>query len=716
MALPTDYMERVYAGVLGKIIGVYLGRPFEGWHYEPIMEHLGEINYYVHEQFGAPLIVPDDDISGTFTFLRALPDNGNSLNVTAEQIGQAWLNYLIEGRTVLWWGGLGNSTEHTAYLRLKSGIPAPMSGSIATNGKVVAEQIGSQIFIDGWALVSPGDPEQAAQLARKAGSVSHDGEAIYGAQVLAAMEAQAFVERDINVLIDTAVSFIPPDSVIARMISDIREWHEDVPNWHDARSLMNEHYGYDKYPGNCHMVPNHGLIILSLLYGEDDFQKSLKIVNTCGWDTDCNSGNVGCLLGIKNGLAGLETGPDFRGPVADRMFMPSAETGTTITDALRESVKVANIGRALQGEPPLAPKNGARYHFSQPGSVHGFTLEDAVDSSGTATVANVATVDGYGLGIHYHRLAAGRVARVTTPTFIPSKEARDYFASAQSYRLLASPTLGPGQCVRARVLADANNEGSVNMCLVAQHYDLGDERTSISPESLALVPGADAELCWTVPDTGGQPICAIGVEISGAGGASGKIVLDWLTWDGVPDVVLKNPHKGPTRQSRQHLSLMWKRAWVDALDSGNSDRYPEFMRLIQNEGRGLVLHGTREWEDYRFRATMTPHMCKTGGIAVHVQGLRRYYAMLVDENSVRLVRMLNGDESVLAEVAGGWSFGETSELQLAVEGDRLSGSIDGKPVIEASDPEGAFSSGGVALVCEEGRIGCSEVGISPLQN
>ena len=27
MALPADYVERVYAGVLGKIIGVYLGRP-----------------------------------------------------------------------------------------------------------------------------------------------------------------------------------------------------------------------------------------------------------------------------------------------------------------------------------------------------------------------------------------------------------------------------------------------------------------------------------------------------------------------------------------------------------------------------------------------------------------------------------------------------------------------------------------------------------------
>ena len=26
--LPNDYAERVYAGVLGKVIGVYLGRPF----------------------------------------------------------------------------------------------------------------------------------------------------------------------------------------------------------------------------------------------------------------------------------------------------------------------------------------------------------------------------------------------------------------------------------------------------------------------------------------------------------------------------------------------------------------------------------------------------------------------------------------------------------------------------------------------------------------
>ena len=37
MPLQADYLERVYAGVLGKLIGVYLGRPFEGWTHARIM-------------------------------------------------------------------------------------------------------------------------------------------------------------------------------------------------------------------------------------------------------------------------------------------------------------------------------------------------------------------------------------------------------------------------------------------------------------------------------------------------------------------------------------------------------------------------------------------------------------------------------------------------------------------------------------------------------
>lgn len=62
------YREQIYAGVLGKMIGVYLGRPVEGWSYDKIRETFDEVKYYVHEKVGVPLIVADDDISGTFAF------------------------------------------------------------------------------------------------------------------------------------------------------------------------------------------------------------------------------------------------------------------------------------------------------------------------------------------------------------------------------------------------------------------------------------------------------------------------------------------------------------------------------------------------------------------------------------------------------------------------------------------------------------------------
>ena len=238
-----------------------------------IQKRLGDIEYYVHDKLDVPLIVTDDDIAGTFTFIRALEDHGTNPNISPEEIGDSWLNYLIKNRSVLWWGGLGQSTEHTAYLRLANGIKAPMSGSMAMNGQVVAEQIGAQIFIDGWAMVAPGDPDQAVKFAEAAARVSHDGEAVYGAKVLAAMEAMAFVENDIQKLIDIGLSYIPKDSVIARMIADLRSWHASDKDWRATRELLAANYGYDKYGGNCHMVPNHGLIIHSLLHGDGDFLK-----------------------------------------------------------------------------------------------------------------------------------------------------------------------------------------------------------------------------------------------------------------------------------------------------------------------------------------------------------------------------------------------------------------------------------------------------------
>jgi ADP-ribosylglycohydrolase len=709
MPIPRDYAERVYAGVLGKLIGVYLGRPFEGWSYARIMDELGEIWYYVHEKVGTPLVVTDDDVSGTFTFLRALPDHADRIadprDLTPAQIGETWLNYIIEERTILWWGGLGNSTEHTAYLRMKDGVAPPRSGSMALNGQVVAEQIGAQIFVDGWAMVAPGDPELAADLAQRAASVSHDGEAIYAAQVVAAMEALAFVEPELDELIDVAVSLIPGDSVIYRLIADLRDWHAGLSDWREARERLAARYGYHVYGGNCHVVPNHGLIILSLLYGDDDFQRTLMIVNTCGWDTDCNSGNVGCLMGIKNGLAGIDAGPDWRGPLADRLYVPTADGGRGITDAVGQAYRIVNVGRALAGEEPAAPKGGARFHFELPGAVQGFRPEGSVASRGTAIVENVAGHSRRGcrsLAVRYHHVAPGRPARVATATFIPSLDVALCF-ERQGYALLASPTLHPGQTVRASLAADRENGVPVTCRLYQRAYDADDRLVRTYGPGAALPPGAVHDVAWRVGDTGGAPIAEIGLEISSSRRADGAVYLDWLTWDGAPDVVLTRPAGGGS---------MWRRAWVNGVDSFDP-RYPETYRLVQNRGTGLLIQGSRQWTDYRVSADVTPHMVEAAGIAARVQGLRRYYALLLQRDGrVCLVKALDG-RRVLAETAFPWSFGETHDLALEVTGARLRAWVDGAQLFDVEDGDRPLRGGGVALVCEEGRTATDAVTVRP---
>ena len=725
MPLQSDYLERVYAGVLGKIIGVYLGRPFEGWSYEAITQHLGEINYYVHDKLNVPLIVTDDDISGTFTFIRALEDYGYDRDISAAAIGQTWLNYLVEEQTVLWWGGMGNSTEHSAYLRLKHGYEPPHSGSVELNGKVVAEQIGAQIFIDGWPMVTPGDPVYAAELAGKAASVSHGGEAIYGAQCLAAMEAQAFVESDIDKLIDTGLSVISDDSVIYYMINDIRDWHAKEPDWRKGRELLAERYGYHIYGGNCHMVPNHGLIVFSLLYGDDDFQRTLMIVNTSGWDTDCNSGNIGCLMGIKNGLAGLATGPDYRGPVADRMYLPTADGGSTINDAVTQTVSLVNTARALQGMDAIAPKDGARYHFDLPGAVQGFMNDAAIDSRDVCAISNVhapeLSENGERLlALDYAGLAAGRVGRVQTATFVPSAETAEYF-EGHGYKLMSCPKLNPGQTLRARVVACGDNDSAVDVALCVSVYNREDGLEVKTGSSAALGAGDSATLEWQAPDMGGYPIGQVGVQISGSGGASGRVYLDWLTWDGAPSIELKRPYTrdfGRWNRRKKPTGLMWKRAWIDGTDlrfgRGMGDFYPETYRVIQNEGRGMLIQGCREWTDYQVSATATPHSCQAGGIGARVQGMKRYYALLCDTESVRLLSTGDGQDTVLAEAEGGWTFGEACALRLTVEGNRLAGYVNDALVVEAEDATARFTGGGVSLITEVGRIGFEDVAVRPL--
>ena len=90
------------------------------------------------------------------------------------------------------------------------------------------------------------------------------------------------MEADIDRLLDTAVALIPNDSLIARLIGDVRDWHAAAggAQWRQTFARIRGRYGYDRYGGNCHVVPNHALIIMALLAGGGDFDRSLTIVES----------------------------------------------------------------------------------------------------------------------------------------------------------------------------------------------------------------------------------------------------------------------------------------------------------------------------------------------------------------------------------------------------------------------------------------------------
>jgi hypothetical protein len=168
-------------------------------------------------------------------------------------------------------------------------------------------------------------------------------------------------------------------------------------------------------------------------------------------------------------------------------------------------------------------------------------------------------------------------------------------------------------------------------------------------------------------------------------------------------VALSKPRAGGT---------MWRRAWVNGIDQYDR-RWPEDYRLVQNEGTGLLIQGAREWTDYAVQAQITPHLARAAGIAARVQGMRRYYALLLDqEGQVRLVKALDG-ERVLASAGLAWSFGSSYSLRLQVVGAQIRGWVDDQLLFAVEDAERPLLSGAIGLVCTEGRAAADQVAVEP---
>ena len=201
---------------------------------------------------------------------------------------------------------------------------------------------------------------------------------------IAACISAAFVEQDIEKIIETGLSTIPQDCEYVRMARDVIDFYRKNPdNWRDCFKFIKDNYGYDRYPGVCHIIPNSALIIMSLLYSEGDFSKAINICNMAGWDTDCNVANVGTIMGVRNGLDGIDY-DKWRKPINDFLACSSVIGSLNIMDIPWCAVYIAKLAYKIAGEKcptewRIYCMGAAKFHFEFPGSTHGFRVDSDID-------------------------------------------------------------------------------------------------------------------------------------------------------------------------------------------------------------------------------------------------------------------------------------------------------------------------------------------------
>lgn len=371
--MKDSMLKDIYSAWLGKNIGIRLGAPVENWTHGDIKKTYGSIDRYVCDY--EPCFASDDDANGPLYFVKAL-DYHCSKDITAEELSLQILNILSEGHGFFWWGGKGIATEHTAYLNLLDGMVAPVSGSVSVNGKELSEQIGGQIFSDCWGYVAYDDPALAADLAGKMASATHDLDGIEGARYVASCISLAFKVKDVCEVVKLGLNYIDENSSYSKLVQEIIQLYENKMSQEDCLNYILKNHGYDRYPGVCHILPNTAIMIMALLYGGNDFSKTMTMLCEAGWDTDCTCGNVGSIMGALVGVENIDS--KWIVPIKDR-FIGSSLIGTWNIDTLsRQAYYFTSLACRLKGLDINDFENKCSqsyYTFELPYGVQGFECD-----------------------------------------------------------------------------------------------------------------------------------------------------------------------------------------------------------------------------------------------------------------------------------------------------------------------------------------------------
>lgn len=679
-------IDKTYAGFLAMNIGIRLGAPVEPtvWTSQRIERAYGNITNYVKDfkNFAA-----DDDVNGPVYFLRALDDGNYKEKLKPSDVAEAWLNYAREEIGMFWWGGYGVSTEHTAYLNLKNGINAPQSGSIEVNGKTRAEQIGGQIFIDTWGFVWPGNPVKASEYAMTAASVSHDGEGLYGASFIAACIAKAYVCDDIYQIIETGLSLIPKTSIYASVVNAVISFHKNNnKNWRDCLKYLQENWGYDKYKGVCHIIPNAGVCIMSLLYGKD-INEAVEIATMAGWDTDCNAGNVGSIMGVKDGLGSIKE--CYRKPINDFIVLSGISGYLNTLDVPTYVKDLVSWAYKLKGEdvPSLVQTTKGEIHFDfeLAGCTHGFRVSNTNQTQLSHSSEYAKNGNG-SLRIIYDRMKRGETSRIYYKPFYRREDFDD-----ERYSPSFSPTAYSNQKVSMYIMSDKFSGASE--FIITPYVRNSSTKELVYLESLTLIEKTWTKVEFIIPDLDGAVCDEIGISLESNSRIRaydyGFLYLDDFKITGKANYTIKMDKQKPEFRTITPFSINHG-AW-------NIEEDKLSVMCLEH---GEAVTGNYYSKDIEVETDITIESKANGLLALRVQGAQRGYYAGFYQSKLVIGKTVNGKFEVIKEKVFDIVKNREYKVKFKCEDSLFSLYIDNE--LELTCLENSYKYGMVGLSMQDG--------------
>ena len=146
------------------------------------------------------------------------------------------------------------------------------------------------------------------------------GDGLYGGQFMGAMYAEAFFETDMAKIIRAGLAAIPSQCQYHECITDVLNWYKEEPNdWKATWSKVDDKYQknlqYRRFSCSKNETPpykfnidaklNGAYVVMGLLYGKGNPDRTIEIATRCGQDSDCDPANAAGILFTTIGYSKL---------------------------------------------------------------------------------------------------------------------------------------------------------------------------------------------------------------------------------------------------------------------------------------------------------------------------------------------------------------------------------------------------------------------------